>query len=198
VGFDLQHVSVGQSGCSRSRVVVGQSGIGGGKTLTLNASCFCERSGKKSSAGTEIRERVKQLFGREMQKGGVFAVHLEQHDADGDALREKPFRPRSHFFERCGLSFKSDGAAIPSLAPGELEATVDAEGVGVKRGLVACDGIESADEDVRCAVLRGRSKRGMGNLCVGIGGGCLRKTNDSGDREEHCGNDLNQNGTCSC
>ena len=116
VGFDLLHVSVGQSGCGRSGVVVGQSGIEGGEALTVNASCFCVRSGKKSRAGTEIGARVKQLFGREMQKGGVFAVHLEQPDADGDALREKPFRPRNRFFERCGLSFKSDGASIPSLA----------------------------------------------------------------------------------
>src|SRR5579863_6277739 len=133
VGFDLLHVSVGQSGSGRSGVVVGQSEIEGGETFTVNASCFRVRAGKKSSPGTEIGARVKQLFGREMQKGGVFAVHLEQPDADGDALREKPFRPRNRFFERCRLSFKGDGAAIPSLAAGELVGTVNAEGVGVKR-----------------------------------------------------------------
>jgi len=84
VGFDLLHVSVGQSGCGRSGVVVGKSGIEGGEAFTVNASCFCVRNGKKSSPGTEIGGRVKQLFGREIQKGGVFAVHLEQPDADGD------------------------------------------------------------------------------------------------------------------
>src|ERR1700692_5088531 len=129
VGFDLLHVSVGQSGCGRSGVVVGQSGIEGGETFTVNASCFCVGNGKKSSAGTKISARVKQLFGGEMQKGGVLAVHLEQPDADGDALREKPFRPRNRFFERCGLSFKSDGAAIPSLAAGGLGGAGNAEGV---------------------------------------------------------------------
>ena len=77
VGFDLLRVSVGQSDCRRSGVVVGQSGIEGGEAFTLNASCFCVRSGKKSSPGTEIDARVEQLFGREMQKGGVLAVHLE-------------------------------------------------------------------------------------------------------------------------
>ena len=190
VGFDLLHVSVGHSGCRRSGVVVGQSGIEGGEALTVNASCFCVRSGKKSSPGTEIGARVKQLFGREMQKGGVFAVHLEQPDADGDALREKPFRPRNRFFERCGLSFKSDGAAIPSLATGELVGTVDAEGVRVKRGLGACDGFEGTDGDVRCAGLRERSEGGKRNLGVGVGGGCLCETSRSGDGEERCENDL--------
>src|SRR5216683_5136683 len=43
VGFDLLHVSVGQSGCGRSGVVVGQSGIEGGEAFTVNASCFCVR-----------------------------------------------------------------------------------------------------------------------------------------------------------
>ena len=190
VGFDLLHVSVGQSGCGRSGVVVGQSGIEGGEALTVNASCFCVRSGKKSSPGTEIGARIKQLFGREMQKSGVFAVHLEQPDADGDALREKPFRPRNRFFERCGLSFKSDGAAIPSLAAGELVGTVNAEGIRVERGLGACDGFEGTDGDVRCAGLRERSEGGKRNLGVGIGGGCLRKTIGSGDGEERCENDL--------
>ena len=77
VGFDLLHVSVGDSGCRRSGVVVGQSGIEGGEAFTVNASCFCVRSGKENSPGTEIAARVKQLFGPEMQKGGVFAVDLE-------------------------------------------------------------------------------------------------------------------------
>src|ERR1700687_305151 len=130
VGFDLLHVSIGQSGCRRSGVVVGQSGIESGEALTVNASCFCVRSGKKSSAGTEIGARVKQLFGREMQKGCVFAVHLEQSDADGDALREKPFRPRNRFFERCGLSFKSDGSSIPSLAAGGMGGAGSGRGGG--------------------------------------------------------------------
>jgi len=39
VGFDLLHVSVGDAGCRRSAVVVGQSGIEGGEALTLNVSC---------------------------------------------------------------------------------------------------------------------------------------------------------------
>jgi len=140
VSFDLPHVSVGQSGCGRSGVVVGQSEIEGGEAFTVNASCFCVRSGKKSSPGTKIGAKVKELFGREMQKGGVFAVHLEQPDADGDALREKPFRPRNRFFERCGLSFKSNGSSIPSLASGELVGTVNAECVRVERGLGVRDG----------------------------------------------------------
>ena len=176
MGFDLLHVSVGESGCRRSGVVVGQSGIEGGEAFTVDASCCCVRGGKKSSTGTEIGARVKQLFGGEMQKGSVLAVHLEQPDADGDALREKPFGPRNCFFERCRLSFKGDGAAIPSLAAGELVGTVDAEGVGVKRRLSACDGFEGADGDVRRAGLRERLKGGRRNLGVGVGGGCLRKT----------------------
>ena len=184
------HISVGQSGCGRSGVVVRESGIEGGEAFTVNASCFRVRAGKKSSPGTEIGARVKQLFGREMQKSGVFAVHLEQPDADGDALREKPFRPRNRFFERCRLSFKGDGASIPSLEAGELVWTVDAECVGVERGLGACDGFEGTDGDVRCAGLRERSKGGKGNLGVGIGGGCLRKTGGSGDGEERCESDL--------
>ena len=190
VGFDLLHVPVGQSSCRRSGVVVGQSEIEGGEALTVNASCLCVGSGKKSGAGTEIGARVKQLFGREMQKDGVFTVDLEEPNADGDALREKPFRPRDGFFERCGLSFKSDGAAIPSLAAGELVRAVDAEGVRVERGLGACDGFEGTDGDVRCAGLREHSKGGSRNLGVGVGGGCLRKTNGSGDGEERCENDL--------
>src|SRR5580692_31708 len=125
-----------------------------------------------------------------MQKGGVLAVHLKQPDADGDALPEKPFRPRNRFFERCGLSFKRDGAAIPSLAAGELVGTVNAECVWVECGLGACDGFEGTDGDVRCAGLREHSKGGSRNLGVGVGGGCLRKTNGSGDGEEHCENDL--------
>jgi len=190
VGFDLLHVSVGQSGCGRSGVVVGQSGIEGDEALTVNASCFCVRSGKKSSPRSEIGTRVKQLFGREMQKGGVFAVHLQESDADGDALREKPFRPRNRFFERCGLSFKSDGAAIPSLAAGELMWTVDAEGVGIKRRFSARDGFEGANGDIRRAGSRECFKGGEGNLRVGVGGGCLRKTSGYRDREERCENDL--------
>ncbi len=77
VGFDLLHVSVGESGCGRSSVVVGKSGIEGGEALTVNASCCCVGSRKKSTAGTEIGARIKELFRREMQKGGVFAIHLE-------------------------------------------------------------------------------------------------------------------------
>ena len=99
---------------------------------------------------------------------GVLAVHLEQPNADGDALREKPFGPRDCLFERCRLSFKGDGAAIPSLASGELVGTVDAEGVGVKRRLGACDGFEGADGDVRRAGLRERLKGGRRNLGVGV------------------------------
>jgi hypothetical protein len=190
VGFDLLHVSVGQSGCWRSGVVVGQSGIEGGEAFTVNASCLCVRGGKQSGAGTEIRARVKQLFGREMQKGGVFAVDLEQPDADGYALREKPFRPRKRFFERCGLSFKSDGAAIPALAAGKLMGTVNTEGVRVERGLGACDGFEGTDGDVRRAGLRERSEVGTGNLGVGVGRGCLRKRSGSGGGEKRCENDL--------
>ena len=190
MGFDLLHVSVGQSGYRRSGVVVGQSGIEGGEAFTVNASCFCVRSGKKSSPGTEIGARVKQLFGREMQKGCMLAVHLEQPDANGNALREKPFRPRNRFFERCGLSFKSDSAAIPSPAAGELAGTVNAESIRVERGLGPCDGFEGTDGDVRCAGLRERSEGGKRNFGVGVGGGCLRKTSGSGDGEERCENDL--------
>ena len=43
MAFDLLHVSVGDSGCGRSGVVVGQSGIEGGEAFTVNASCFCVR-----------------------------------------------------------------------------------------------------------------------------------------------------------
>ena len=71
VGFDLVHVSVGKSGCRRSGVVIGKSGIERGEALTMNASCCCVGRRKKSSAGTEIGARVEQLFRREMQKGGV-------------------------------------------------------------------------------------------------------------------------------
>ena len=189
VGFDLLHVSVGESGRGRSGVVVGQSGIEGGEALTLNASCCCVGGRKKRSPSTEIGARVKQLFGREMQERGVLAVHLEQSDADGDPLREKPMSPRNRFFERCRLSFKSDGAAIPSLPVGELVGTVNAESVRVKRRFGACDGFEGADGDVRRAGLRERSKGGEGHLGVGVGGGCLRKRSGSGDGEESSEND---------
>ena len=64
----------------------------------------------------EISARVKQLFSGEMQMLSVLAVHLEQPNAHGDALTEEPFGPRDCLFERCRLSFKGDGAAIPSLA----------------------------------------------------------------------------------
>jgi hypothetical protein len=33
VGFDLLHVSVGESGCGKYSVVVGKSGIDGGEAL---------------------------------------------------------------------------------------------------------------------------------------------------------------------
>jgi len=170
VAFDLLHVSVGDSGCGRSGVVVGKSGIEGGEALTVNTSCCCIGSRKKSSAGTEIGARVKKLFRREVQKGGVFAIHLKQSDADGDTLREKPFGPRNCLLKRCRLSFKGDGAAIPSLAPGKLVRTVDAEGVGVKRRLSAGDSFEGADRDVRRTGLRERVKGGDRNLCIGVRG----------------------------
>ena len=181
MGFDLLHVSVVESGCRRSGVVVGQSGIEGGEALTLGPSCCCVGSGKKSSAGTDIGARVKQLFRREMQKVGVFAVYLEQTDADGEPLGKKPFCPSNRLFERCRLSFKGDHAAIPSLAPRELVGTIDAEGVGIKPRFGSCDGFEGADRDVRRAGLRERLKGGGRNLAVGVGGGCLRQRSRSGD-----------------
>ena len=190
MGFDLLHVSVGESGRWRSSVVVRKSGIEGGEALTLDASRSRVGSRKKSSAGTEIGARVKQLFRSEMQKGGVFAVHLEQTDTDGDPLRQKPFSPSNRLFERCRLSFKGDGAAIPSLESGELVGTVDAEGVRVKRRFGACDGFKRADRDVRSAELRERLKGGDRNLGVGVGGGCLRKRSGSCDGEQSCENDL--------
>ena len=151
MAFDLLHVSVGDSGCGRSGVVVGKSRIEGGEALTVNTSCCCVGSRKKSGAGTQIGTRVKKLFRSDVQKGGVFAIHLEQSDADGDTLREEPFGPRDCLLERCRLSFKGDGAAIPALAPGELVGTVDAEGVGVKCRFGACDGFEGTEGDARCA-----------------------------------------------
>jgi len=54
-----------------------------------------------------------------MQMRSVLAVHLEKPNAHGDALPEEPFGPRDCLFERCRLSFKGDGGAIPSLAAGE-------------------------------------------------------------------------------
>ena len=103
----------------------------------------------------------------------VLAVHLEQPNAHGDALPEEPFGPRDCLFERCRLSFKGDGGAIPSLASGELAGTVDAEGVGVKRRLSAGDSFEGADRDVRRTGLRERLKRSRRNLCVGVRRSCL-------------------------
>src|SRR6266404_462491 len=101
-----------------------------------------------------------------MQMRSVLGVHLEQPDAHGDALREKPFGPRDCLVERCRLSFKGDGATIPSLAPGELVGTVDAEGVGVKRRLSAGDSFEGAAGDVRRTGLRERLKGNRRNPCV--------------------------------
>jgi hypothetical protein len=49
VGFDLLHVSVGESGCGRSGVVVRKRGIEGGEALAVNASCCSVHSRKKSS-----------------------------------------------------------------------------------------------------------------------------------------------------
>src|ERR1700676_5581551 len=103
-----------------------------------------------------------------MQMRSVLAVHLEQPNAHGDALPEEPFGPRDCLFEGCGLSLQGDGGAIPSLAPGELVGTVDAEGVGVKRRLSACDSFECADGDFRRAGLRERLKGGDRNLCVRV------------------------------
>ena len=190
VGFDLVHVSVGKSGCRRSGVVVGKSGIEGGEALTMNPSYCCVGRRKKGSAGTEISARVKQLFRREMQNGGVFAVHLKQTDADGDPLCQKPSSPSNRLFEGCRLSFKGDRATIPSLAPGELVRTVDAECVGVKRRFGARDGFKGADGDVRRAKMRERLKGGVGNLGVAVGGGCLRKGSCPRGSEECCENDL--------
>ncbi len=124
-----------------------------------------------------------------MKSLGVLAVHLQKADADGDTMREKPFGPRNRFLKRCRLSFKGDGAAIPSLAPGKLVRTVDAKGVGVKRRFGPRDGFEGADRDVRRAGLRERTKRGYGNLGVGAGGWCLRKRSPAGESEERCEND---------
>ena len=190
MGFDLLHVSVGESGRWRSGVVVRKNGIEGGEALAVNVSCCCVGSRKKSSAGTEIGTRVEQLFRRETQKGGVFAVHLEQTDADGDPLRQKPFSPSNRLFERCRLSFKCDRAAIPSLAPGELVGTVDAKGEGIKCGFGARDGFKGSYGDVRRAGLRERLKGGERNLGVGVRDGCLRKASRTRESEERCENDL--------
>ena len=189
MGFDLLHVSVGESGRWRSSVVVRKSGIEGGEALTLDASRSRVGSRKKSSAETEIGARIKQLFRREMQNGGVFAIHLEQTDTDGDALRQKPFSPSNRLFERCRLSFKCDRAAIPSLAPGELVGTVDAKGEGIKCGFGARDGFKGSYRDVRRAGLRERLKGGDGYLGVGVDGGRLRKRSGGDDGEERCEND---------
>ena len=70
----------------------------------------------------------------------MFAIHLEESDADCDAPSKKPVGPRDCLLDRSRLSFKGDGGAIPSVASGELVGTVDAEGVGVKRRLSAGDG----------------------------------------------------------
>src|SRR5229473_7421320 len=134
----------------------------------MDASCCCVRSRKNSSARSEICAGVKKLFRCEMQKGSVFAVHLEKTDADRNPSRKKPVGPCDCLIERYRLSFKGDGAAVPSLAPGELVGTVDAEGVGIKRRLSASDSFESADGHVRRAGLRQRLKRGDRNLCVGV------------------------------
>jgi hypothetical protein len=104
--------------------VVGKSGVESGEAFTVSASCCCEGSRKKRSTGTEIGARIKELFRRTIQKGGgVFAIYLEQSDADGDALLEKPFRPHDRLCARCRLSFKGDRAAIPSLAVGDRVGT---------------------------------------------------------------------------
>src|SRR5713101_2706500 len=108
-----------------------------------------------------------------MQTRSMLAVHLEQANAHGDALSEKPLGPRDCLLERCRLSFEGDGAAIPSLAPGELVGTVDAESVGVKRRLSAGDSFEGADGDVRPTGLRERLKGSRRTLCVGIRRSCL-------------------------
>jgi len=168
VAFDLLHVSVGDSGCGRSGVVVGKGGVEGVEALTLNASCCCVGSRKNGSAGSEIGAGVKKLFRCEIQNGSVFAVHLEKTDADRNPLRKKPLGPCDCLLDGCGLSFKGDCPAIPSLAPGELVGMVDAEGVGVERRLSAGDSFEGADGDVRRAGLRERLKGGYRNLCVGV------------------------------
>ena len=98
--FDLLHISVGESGCRRSGVVLGKSGIEGGEALAVDACCCGVSGRKKSGAGKEIGAWVEKLFGREMQKGSVLAVHLEKSDADGDAPGEKPVSPRHRLFER--------------------------------------------------------------------------------------------------
>ena len=104
-------------------------------------------------------------------------------------LRKKPMSPCNCLFERGRLSFKGDGAAIPSLAVGELVRTVDAESVRVKRRFGACDGFEGADGDVRRAGLRERSKGGEGHLGVGVGCGYLRKRSGSCDDKERSDDD---------
>src|SRR5260370_41339676 len=119
----------------------------------------------------------------------VLAVYLEQPDAHGDALPEEPFGPPDCLFERCGLSFKGDGGAIPSLASGELVGTVDAEGVGVKRRLSTSDSFEGADWDVRRTGSRERLKRRRRNLCVGVRRSCLCTRSRAGESEERCEND---------
>src|ERR1700731_5295719 len=124
-----------------------------------------------------------------MQMRSVLAVHLEQPNAHGDALPEEPFGPRDCLFKGCGLSLQGDGGAIPSLAPGELVGTVDAEGVGVKRRLSAGDSFEGADRDVCRTGLRERLKRSRRNLCIGVRRSCLCTRSRAGESEERCEND---------
>jgi hypothetical protein len=63
------------------------------------------------------------------------------------------------------------------------------EQISGKRRFGPRDGFEGTDGDARGAGLRERSKGSKGNLGVGIGGGCLRKTSGSDDGEERCQND---------
>ncbi len=124
-----------------------------------------------------------------MKMCSVLAVYLEQPNAHSDALPKKPFRPGDCLFERCRLSFKGNCAAIPSLAPGELVGTVDAQGVGVKRRLSPCDSFESADGDVRRTALRERLKGSGRNLCIAVRRGCLCPRIRAGESQECCEKD---------
>jgi hypothetical protein len=80
------------------------------------------------------------------QNGGGFAIYMEQSDADGDAVLEKPFRPHDRLFARCRLSFEGDRAGIPSLAVGGLVGMMDVEGVAVNRRFGPRDGLRVLTE----------------------------------------------------
>ena len=90
VGFtirpDLPDISVLEADVRSSCVVVRERGVEGRKPLALCVSCYRIGLGEKHGTRPEIGAGFKELFDRKLQTLGMFAIHLQKPDANGDLL----------------------------------------------------------------------------------------------------------------